>query len=139
MCSSDLDDLLGAAWLPHDGKVIPGEVPVALAKAARARGARVCEGVRVLELLHRDGRVCGVRTSAGDIRAEYVVLTGGMWTRELARVLKELARIGFADIRKLFNEDGSLKRFQDMDDDSAAALSGVQTLLCWRGTHSPQS
>src|SRR5881398_716936 len=34
-----VDDVLGAAWLPHDGKVIPGEVPLALAKGARNGGA----------------------------------------------------------------------------------------------------
>src|SRR5262245_57587910 len=41
------DDLLGGAWLPHDGKVIPKEVPVALCKAATQRGVKVIEGVRV--------------------------------------------------------------------------------------------
>jgi len=77
------DDLLGAAWLPHDGKVIPKEVPVALAKGAVNRGARVIEGVRVLDIEHRAGRVTGVATDQGLIHAEYVVLTGGMWSREL--------------------------------------------------------
>ncbi|MBI1841483.1 MAG: FAD-dependent oxidoreductase [Verrucomicrobia bacterium] len=78
-----IDDLLGAAWLPLDGKVIPREVPVALAKGARSRGAKILENVRVLEVEHRDGRVTGVRTDQGAIRADYVVLCGGMWTREL--------------------------------------------------------
>jgi 4-methylaminobutanoate oxidase (formaldehyde-forming) len=106
-----VDDVLGAAWLPRDGKVIPQEVTVALAKAAQARGAKVCENVHVAEVLQRDGRAAGVRafvvqasachsgdtgSSASqpdklklerqppvDIRAEFVVLAGGMWTREL--------------------------------------------------------
>jgi 4-methylaminobutanoate oxidase (formaldehyde-forming) len=77
------DDLLGAAWLPHDGKVIPKEVPVALAKAATQRGAKVIEGVRVLNIEHKAGRVTGVTTDQGSIKAEFVVLTGGMWSREL--------------------------------------------------------
>lgn len=77
------DDLLGAAWLPHDGKVIPKEVPVALAKAAETRGAKVVEGVRVLKLEHSQGRVTGVLTNRGRIRSRFVVLTGGMWSREL--------------------------------------------------------
>ncbi|HVR76000.1 MAG TPA: FAD-dependent oxidoreductase [Planctomycetota bacterium] len=77
------DDLLGAAWLPHDGKVIPGEVPIALAKGAARSGARVIEGVRVLDVERRDGRARGVKTSAGVIEAECVVLAGGMWTRQL--------------------------------------------------------
>jgi glycine cleavage system aminomethyltransferase T/glycine/D-amino acid oxidase-like deaminating enzyme len=77
------DDLLGAAWLPHDGKVIPKEVPFALAKGARARGVTVIEQVRVLDVERFNGRVTGVKTDRGLVRAEYVVLAGGMWTREL--------------------------------------------------------
>jgi len=77
------DDLLGAAWLPHDGKVIPKEVPIALAKAATQRGAKVIEGARVLNIQQSAGRVTGVVTEQGSIKADYVVLTGGMWTREL--------------------------------------------------------
>src|SRR2546427_2977110 len=108
------DDLLGAAWLPHDGKVVPREVAVALAKGAQARGATFLENARVLEVLHQDRHVVGVRIQqrragvspaqngpdggkadsaspngeAGrlpyvDMKAEYVVLAGGMWTREL--------------------------------------------------------
>jgi 4-methylaminobutanoate oxidase (formaldehyde-forming) len=78
-----IDDVLGAAWLPHDGKVIPKEVPVALAKGARARGATILEKVRVLEVNHKSGVATGVTTDQGSIKAEYVVLCGGMWTREL--------------------------------------------------------
>lgn len=85
-----IDDILGAAWLPHDGKVIPQEVATALAIGARNRGARICEQVKVEEVLHREGRATGVRVRRRgvdeplvDIQADYVVLTGGMWTREL--------------------------------------------------------
>lgn len=87
-----VEDVLGSAWLPHDGKVIPKEVTYALAKGAKSRGATVVEGARVLEILHRQGRATGVRVAvtdaAGDVEevileAEYVVLTGGMWARQL--------------------------------------------------------
>jgi len=78
-----VDDVLGAAWLPHDGKVIPKEVPVALGHGARARGAQIFENVRVLGIESRNGRVTAVKTHRGAINAEYVVLCGGMWTREL--------------------------------------------------------
>src|SRR5579872_5553927 len=78
-----VDDVLGAAWLPHDGKVIPKEVALALAKGARSRGATVCENIRVLDVEQKNGRVTGVTTNHGSVQAEHVVLTGGMWTREL--------------------------------------------------------
>ncbi len=78
-----VDDILGAAWLPHDGKVIPKETAYALAKGAQSRGATFVEGVRVLDIEHRDCRATGVKTDQGSITAELVVLTGGMWAREL--------------------------------------------------------
>jgi glycine/D-amino acid oxidase-like deaminating enzyme len=78
-----IDDVLGAAWLPHDGKLIPKELTLALAKGAQKCGAKVFENVRVLEVERSDGRASGVKTDQGSIKAEYVVLCGGMWTREL--------------------------------------------------------
>lgn len=42
------------------------------------------------------------------------------------RVLKELARIGFVDVRKLFNSDGSLKRLDKLDDDVAASIASIE-------------
>ncbi len=77
------DDVLGAAWLPDDGKCVPRDTALALARGAELGGARVLEGVRVLDVLRHNGRVTGVRTNLGDITAEFVVLCGGMWTREL--------------------------------------------------------
>jgi 4-methylaminobutanoate oxidase (formaldehyde-forming) len=77
------DDILGGAWLPHDGKVLPKEVALALAKGAQRAGAKIVERCRTLEIEHSNGRVTGVLTSHGRIKAEFVVLTGGMWTREL--------------------------------------------------------
>lgn len=44
------------------------------------------------------------------------------------RVLQELARIAFFDIRKLYNADGSLKRPDQLDDDAAAVLAGVDVV-----------
>ncbi len=77
------NDILGAVWLPHDGKVIPQEVAAALTKGARSRGAKVCEGVRVLDIEQCQGRVCSVVTAQGRIQAEYVVIAAGIWAREL--------------------------------------------------------
>ena len=42
------------------------------------------------------------------------------------RVLAELAKLAFFDIRKFYNEDGSLKLVTDLDDDTAAALVGME-------------
>ena len=41
------------------------------------------------------------------------------------RTLQELARMAFFDPRKLFNADGSPKPITELDDDTAAALAGL--------------
>ena len=77
------DDLVGAIWLPADGKANPTDLTMALAKGARQRGARVLERVRVLDVLCTDGRVRGVRTDSGDIEAEIVVNCAGQWAKQV--------------------------------------------------------
>ena len=44
------------------------------------------------------------------------------------QVIAELALVAFGDIRTVFAEDGSLKRPEDLDDDTAAALSSVEVV-----------
>jgi phage terminase small subunit len=44
------------------------------------------------------------------------------------RVLREIARIGFFDIRKLFGEDGALRPVVDLDDDTAASIAGLDVV-----------
>lgn len=44
------------------------------------------------------------------------------------RVLQEVARLAFLDIRKAFNVDGTLKPLHEMDDDTAAALAGLDAV-----------
>src|SRR6476660_3070906 len=46
-----VDDLVGAIWLPADGKANPADLTQALAKGARQRGAKVVEHIRVLDIL----------------------------------------------------------------------------------------
>lgn len=41
------------------------------------------------------------------------------------RVLDEIARIAFSDTRRLYRADGTLKRPSEWDDDTAAAVAGV--------------
>jgi 4-methylaminobutanoate oxidase (formaldehyde-forming) len=80
----NVDDLVGALYIPHDGVTSPVDTTMALAKGARQRGAAIVEGVAVERLEVVDGRVTGVHTERGFVGAETVVLAGGMWTRQLA-------------------------------------------------------
>jgi heterotetrameric sarcosine oxidase gamma subunit len=76
-----VDDLVGAIWLPGDGKANPTDLTSALARGARQRGAQVFEHTRVVDVLVEDGRVAGVRTEEGDIEAEVVVNCAGQWAK----------------------------------------------------------
>ncbi len=44
------------------------------------------------------------------------------------RVVQELAKIGFSDIRQLFTDDGGLKRIESLDANAAACLSSVEVI-----------
>lgn len=43
-------------------------------------------------------------------------------------VIKELAKIAFLDIRKLYTENGQLKNIADIDSDTVGAISQLETL-----------
>jgi 4-methylaminobutanoate oxidase (formaldehyde-forming) len=81
---ADLDDVVGAVWLPNDGIVDPLALTRAIAEAARRNGVQIREGAGVDEVLTTGGRAAGVRTSLGDVEAETIVLCTGMWTPQVA-------------------------------------------------------
>ena len=78
-------DLVGAVWLPGDGRTNPADTTQAFAKGARQKGAAVFEGVRVTGIHQKNGRVIGVATEQGDIQCEIVVNCAGMWAREVGK------------------------------------------------------
>ena len=80
------EDLVGAVWIPGDGKANPADITQALARGARAGGARLLEGVAVTGVNIVRGAVAGVQTSNGPIATEIVVNCAGMWARELGRL-----------------------------------------------------
>jgi 4-methylaminobutanoate oxidase (formaldehyde-forming) len=80
------EDLVGAVWIPGDGKANPADVTQALARGARAGGARLLEGVKVTGVKVVNGAVAGVETSVGPIATEILVNCAGMWARELGRM-----------------------------------------------------
>lgn len=78
-----IDGVVGAVYLPKDGRTNPVDTTQALARGARMRGARIVEGVKVTGILRAHGRVTGVATEAGEVRADVVVNCAGMWGREV--------------------------------------------------------
>ena len=79
-----VDDLVGGIHIPSDGYANAVDITQALAKGARNGGARIFENTKVTKIRHDGERVTGVETAEGQIDADYVVLCGGMWTRDLA-------------------------------------------------------
>ena len=81
------DDLVGAIWLPGDGRANPTDLTQALAKGARMRGVRIVERVRVTDVL-TDGRAGQwVRTDQGDVEAEFVVNCAGQWAKAVGELV----------------------------------------------------
>ncbi len=77
------DDVLAAFYVADEGRVNPADLTMAYAKGARMGGARIIEGVAATGVTQARGRVTGVVTDRGVIRAEYVVNAAGMWAREV--------------------------------------------------------
>lgn len=79
----EVDDLVGASWLPTDGQASPSDITQSLARGARMHGAKIVENVRVTGFDIKDGRIRAVRTTLGDIACEKVVNCAGQWARQV--------------------------------------------------------
>lgn len=78
-----VDDLIGAAFIPEDGHVDPYSVTQAYAKGIRKYGGRVIEQVMVTDLVRDGARVTHIVTDHGTIVADIVVNAAGLWARQL--------------------------------------------------------
>lgn len=86
-----------------------------IAEAAKACNYAMNHAIKLLhapEIIHRIAVLNARNLKAADITAQ--------------RVLLELARVGFSDIRKIVDADGRLKQLIDLDDDTAASISGIE-------------
>ena len=79
----NVDDLVGASYLPTDGQASPSDIAQSLAKGARMHGALLIEGARVTSFDILADRVIAVNTTLGKIICEKVVNCGGQWARQI--------------------------------------------------------
>jgi len=79
----NVDDLVGASWLPTDGQASPSDITQSLAKGARMHGAKIHEGVRVTGFDMDGDRITGVRINKGTIACDRVVNCAGQWARQV--------------------------------------------------------
>jgi phage terminase small subunit len=96
----------------------------------RAKGAPASTAYVTAGFLQNDSNAARLNGNE-QVKARVAEILGRVAERAeitQARVLEELGRIGFGDIRKLFTENGSLKRVEDLDDDAAACLSSIEVV-----------
>lgn len=77
------DAVVGAVLHPGGIQISAGRATRALADRVRAAGGEIRTETEVIGLLASGGRVVGVRTVDGDVRAGSVVLACGAWTNEV--------------------------------------------------------
>jgi phage terminase small subunit len=87
------------------------------------KGKRIYE--RAYAILHED-----VVQDEIAQRVEMELAAIGVHSR---RVLIELARIGFSDIGKIFNPDGTIKPITEIDEKTRAAIASIEVLEIWTG------
>ena len=78
---------IGAMYDPLEGHLDPSGTTHAYAKAARSFGAEIYRQTRVVELNARADGGWDVVTDKGSIRADHVVNAGGLWAREVGRMV----------------------------------------------------
>lgn len=87
------------------------------AKTAESQGSRLLSNAKVSEAIQAAKEARSARTRI---------------TQD--RVLQELARLAFFDVRRLYREDGSLKEPHELDDDTAAAVAQLESLEEFSGS-----
>jgi glycine oxidase len=115
-----LSERIRGAVVFREAQVTPIRLVRGLARAATAQGAEVREGAPVGGLTVRSGRLQGVQTAEGQVRADVVVLAAGPWSPTLASPL------GVAlDVRP---NRGQLVMLRPRG-------TGLRSLVTWRGSY----
>lgn len=81
------DDLEAVYFQPNDARTNPVDTTQALAKGARMGGAKIFEDINVTAIELKKDAVCAVSTDQGKINCEIVVNCGGMWARQIGKMV----------------------------------------------------
>ena len=94
----NVNDLVGAVFLPKDGQTNPIDVTQAMAKGAKLGGVQIFENINVSGINIKNGRVSGVKVFPSSFRigeeeiktknisAEIVVICAGLWGRQVGKM-----------------------------------------------------
>ena len=83
----DESHFVGALWDPVEGHLDPSGTTHAYAKAAQKLGASINLRNRVIELNQDTDGTWNIITEKGKIKSEHVVNAGGLWAREVGRMV----------------------------------------------------
>jgi dimethylglycine dehydrogenase len=83
----DKKHFVGAMYDPIEGHVDPYGVTHAYAKSAQIGGAEIVRQTRVVDLKQRPDATWDIVTTHGTVHAEHVVNAGGLWAREVGRMV----------------------------------------------------
>ncbi len=83
----DVTGVIGGLWADREGYIDTNGVVHAYARAARMRGAEVIEHNKVEALSQRPDGSWDVVTEKGKVHAEHVVNAGGLWAKQVGRMV----------------------------------------------------
>ena len=81
------EGVLGSLYIEKDGQTNPIDTTMALAKGARNQGAQIIENTEVTEIIITNNKVQGVRCGDNKIKAKNIILSSGLWSREIAATI----------------------------------------------------
>ncbi len=133
----DKRHFLGALYDANEGHVDPSGVTNAYAKAARLGGAEIYRHTPVVELSRAPDSGWLVVTEKGMIHAEHVVNAGGLWAREVGRMVglelpllaMEHQYIVTDDMPEVIEFDGELAHCIDFEGEAYMRQEGKGMVL----------
>ena len=119
----DEKHFVGALWDPVEGHLDPSGTTHAYAKAAQILGAEIELRNPVLEITQDSDGMWNVVTKNGTIKAEHIVNAGGLWAREIGRMVGlELPLLAMEHMYLLTDE---IPEVIDFNSDTGRELVGV--------------
>ncbi len=83
----DETNFVGAMWDPVEGHLDPYGTTIAYSKAAKILGADIVLRNRVVEITQNADGMWNIVTEQGTVTCEHVVNAGGLWAREVGRMV----------------------------------------------------
>ncbi len=111
----DESHFVGGLWDPVEGHLDPSGTTHAYAKAAQRLGAEIVLRNRVVEIMQAADGTWDVVTEQGHVRAEHVVNAGGLWAREVGRMVGlELPLLAMEHMYLLTDDMPEVKEYNEV-------------------------